>query len=112
MKQKLSMLLFAAIVGQSVMAQTQTVKGTVVDKEGFPLPGVTIKVEGTSKGAVTDLNGEYTIDNISPSATLEFTYVGMKTRQLKASSTMAFNGNCLPPRTWWSAVMTTLAPVS
>lgn len=88
MKQKLSMLLFAAIVGQSVMAQTQTVKGTVVDKEGFPLPGVTIKVEGTSKGAVTDLNGEYTIDNISPSATLEFTYVGMKTRQLKASSTM------------------------
>lgn len=70
-------------------AQTQSIKGTVVDKEGFPLPGVTIRVEGTSKGAVTDINGEYAIANVEPGATLSFTYVGMKPLQEKASPTMS-----------------------
>ncbi len=76
------------MMSQFGFAQTQSVKGTVVDKEGYPLPGVTIKVEGTSQAAVTDINGEYTIPNVSTGSTLEFTYVGMKTRQMKASSTM------------------------
>lgn len=88
MKQKLLFLLFAVLMAQFGYAQTQNIKGTVVDKEGFPLPGVTIRVEGTSKGAVTDINGEYTIADVASGATLSFTYIGMKSHQEKASPVM------------------------
>lgn len=70
------------------LAQTLSVRGTVADKEGWPLPGVTIKVEGTSQAAVTDINGEYSLPNVASGATLEFTYVGMKTLRTKASAEM------------------------
>lgn len=41
-------------------AQTLTVRGTVSDKEGA-LPGVTILVEGTTNGVITDIDGHYTV---------------------------------------------------
>ncbi|MGI6242443.1 MAG: SusC/RagA family TonB-linked outer membrane protein [Prevotella sp.] len=88
MKQKLLFLLFAVLMTQFGFAQTQSIKGVVVDKEGLPLPGVTIKVEGTSQGAVTDINGEYAITNVESGATLSFTYIGMKSLQMKASPSM------------------------
>ena len=78
--------MLTVLASQLSLAQTGEVKGTVVDKEGLPLPGVTIKVENSSQGAVTDINGEYTIPNVAPDATLSFSYVGMKTRQVKASN--------------------------
>ncbi|QHL87576.1 TonB-dependent receptor plug domain-containing protein [Nibribacter ruber] len=58
------------------------VRGTVVDKEsGDPLPGVTVLVKGTTVGAATDINGEYTI--YAPSlGTLVFSYIGYVQQQI------------------------------
>ena len=53
-----------------------TISGSVVDEKGEPLIGVTILIKGSSAGTMTDINGLFTIENVKPSATLVFTYVG------------------------------------
>ncbi len=88
MKQKLLLLLLSFMMTQLAFAQSQIIKGVVVDKEGLPLPGVTIKVDGTSQGSVTDINGEFSIQNVADNSTLSFSFVGMKSKKVKAASTM------------------------
>lgn len=53
-----------------------TVTGKVVDATGEPLPGVNIVVQGTTTGAVTDLEGNYTVTVPDENATLVFSFVG------------------------------------
>jgi TonB-linked SusC/RagA family outer membrane protein len=59
-----------------VFAQNRTVTGTVTAKEdGLPIPGVTVKVKGTSAGTKTNSNGEYSI-SVPAGAALEFSFIG------------------------------------
>lgn len=51
------------------------VTGKITDAKGNPLPGVSVQVQGTSKGTVTDANGTYTID-APGNSTLVFSYIG------------------------------------
>ena len=62
----------------------QKVKGQVVDAKGEPLVGVTVKVKGTTQAAITDMNGNYTID-ARRGDTLEFSYVGFTNKEIKAN---------------------------
>lgn len=62
----------------------KVVKGTVSDAAG-PLIGATVKVAGSNNGTVTDINGNFTIQ-CAPGATLEVSYVGYKTKSLKAQN--------------------------
>jgi len=81
MKLKLTwlMTLFMAFVMQFSFAQEKTVTGTVTSEvDGFPLPGVSIIVKGTSRGVQTDFDGKYSI-KASASETLVLSYVGYKT---------------------------------
>ncbi|WP_166919506.1 TonB-dependent receptor [Flavobacterium poyangense] len=55
------------------------VKGKVVDETGGSLPGVTVLVVGTKKGAVTDIDGNYTIE-AKVGDVLQFSYVGLQTK--------------------------------
>ena len=57
--------------------QNQGLKGTVVDATGETLIGASVKVAGTANGAVTDLDGNFTI-NCKPGQMLEVSYVGFK----------------------------------
>jgi hypothetical protein len=50
----------------------------------MPIPGVSVLVKGTKFGTQTDFDGKYAI-NASPSQILIFSYVGMKTQELKAN---------------------------
>src|SRR5690606_19859120 len=59
----------------------ETVSGTVSDSNG-PLPGANIAIKGTSTGTQTDFNGNYTLDNVDPDATLIFSYIGYKTQEI------------------------------
>ena len=63
------------------MAQS-VVKGTVVDEAGEPIIGATVKVEGTKAGAITDFNGEFSVE-ASSNATLTITYVGYQPQTVK-----------------------------
>jgi len=59
--------------------ETITVKGQVVDSDGVPLPGVSVFEKGTSNGASTDFDGNFTIQVDSKQAILVFSFVGMQT---------------------------------
>lgn len=62
-----------------MFAQNITVIGTVYDTDGEALIGVTVQVQGTTTGTVTDVNGGYVLQNVAPNAILEVSYVGMRT---------------------------------
>jgi len=64
------------------MAQNITVGGNVKDSNGEPLPGVTVLVKGTSKGTITDVNGNYSLSDVSKDATLQLSFVGMRTHEI------------------------------
>ncbi|MCY1723277.1 SusC/RagA family TonB-linked outer membrane protein [Prolixibacteraceae bacterium Z1-6] len=55
----------------------QKVTGTVTDEDGAGIPGVSIIQKGTSRGTITNIDGEYSID-VPGEATLVFEFVGMK----------------------------------
>ncbi|MBW3468680.1 SusC/RagA family TonB-linked outer membrane protein [Arthrospiribacter ruber] len=63
------------VIIQQVYAQQSTVKGNVVDQSGEPFPGVTVQVKGTSRGSVTDIDGNYSIQ-ASQEEILVFSFVG------------------------------------
>jgi len=60
-------------------AQNITVRGTVRDAGGQSLIGVTVIVQGTSTGTVTDMNGVFLLQDVAPRSSLEISYVGMQT---------------------------------
>mgnify|MGYP006150156909 CR=1 FL=1 len=87
MKLKLNgfLVLLLALVTQITFAQERAVSGTVSDNAGLPLPGVSVLVKGTKTGTQTDFDGKYSIKATS-SQTLIFSYIGMKTQEVVASS--------------------------
>ncbi|KKK77136.1 hypothetical protein LCGC14_2856640, partial [marine sediment metagenome] len=89
MKQKLkflkSTLLFCFLILFVSMsyAQDRSVTGTVIDDAGDGIPGVSIIVQGTTTGAITDLDGKYTLNVPAEATTLLYSYVGMTTQQVE-----------------------------
>ncbi|MBD5272373.1 MAG: hypothetical protein HDS42_03740, partial [Bacteroides sp.] len=69
--------MLALIVAPGISAQLLTVSGTVYDQSGDVLIGVSVSVKGDQKhGMHTDIDGNYSLDQIPADATLIFSYVG------------------------------------
>ncbi len=67
--------------------QARPVKGNVVDEYGEPMIGVTIKIVGATGGAITDLDGNFSL-NVPSGRKLLFTYAGYKEQTLTPSANM------------------------
>ena len=82
-------LLMAVISLGRMNAQVITVSGTVTDaKDGNPLVGCSVQIKGTSKGAITNMKGQYTIQ-AKKGETLLFQYIGYKQeRRVVKSATL------------------------
>jgi len=65
-------------------AQTQQVKGTVLDNLGEPLAGVNIVEKGTTNGTLTDIDGNYVL-NVGRGKTLVFSFIGYRTAEVVVS---------------------------
>lgn len=76
--------LMAAGNPSPIVAQQQQVQGTVVDKTGEPLIGVTVQVVGQQGGTVTDLDGHYSI-KAAKGAQIKFSYIGFTEQVLKVT---------------------------
>jgi len=71
----------------SAQAQTKQFTGTVTDSNGEPLPGVTVMVQGTTNGTITDLDGKYQL-HASEGAKLVFSFIGYETVTMPASNNL------------------------
>src|SRR5690554_611836 len=58
-----------------------TVRGTVTDASGQPLPGVTVSVPGTTIGTATDIDGKYSL-SVPEGSTLVFSFIGFETQSI------------------------------
>jgi len=83
-------LLFLLVLPLSMAAQEKTVTGVIKEAAtGEPLIGVSIAVEGTSKGTITDLDGNFSI-KVSPADKLQFSFMGFKTQTVTVGSQSTF----------------------
>ena len=66
--------------------QPAVLTGKVTDATGSPLPGVSVTIKGTVTGTITNPDGIFSLANVSPEATLVFSFVGMKTLEVVAGN--------------------------
>ncbi len=86
------LMVLLTVLCSATMGYAQAkVEGTVVDESGIPLPGVTVVLKGTTQGAVTNLDGYYTVPEVSESDVLVFSFVGMTTQEVVVGSQKTIN---------------------
>lgn len=90
MNKKYIIAAMATSFALNMNAQSVKVTGTVVDSNNEPVIGAYIKVKGSNRGAVTDLDGHYTID-ADKNATLVISYVGMANQEEKVGNRSQIN---------------------
>lgn len=75
------LVLMLMTVAFEASAQIQ-IKGTVTDKTGLGMPGVSVLEKGTQNGTITDLDGSYAISTSGEDAVLAFSFIGYKTMEV------------------------------
>ena len=74
------------LIASFTFGQTVIVKGTVTDNSSIPLPGVNVIIKNTAKGASTDFDGNYTINDVPINSILVFSYIGFETQEIAVTS--------------------------
>ena len=80
MKHFVSLLILISISLATAVAQS--VRGTVVDTSGEPVPGASVVVTGTTVGSITDIDGNFSITGVAPSGHLDVSFVGYVTNKV------------------------------
>jgi TonB-linked SusC/RagA family outer membrane protein len=75
---------------RNINFQQKTVTGMVTDSNGYPLPGVTVVVKGTTIGTVTNPDGGFSLSIPTATETLQFSFVGMKTQEVPIGDKTTF----------------------
>lgn len=76
---------------QKVQQDKIELRGTVTDKDGETLPGVSVIEKGTTNGVATDINGNYTIVLENDNAVLVYSFVGMQTQEIAITDQTVLN---------------------
>ncbi|MFH6945250.1 SusC/RagA family TonB-linked outer membrane protein [Flavobacterium sp. FlaQc-50] len=87
---KIFLIFMMAFTAQVSLAQVKSVKGVITDSDGMPLPGASVAVQGSQKGATTDFDGLYAIE-VQKGQTLLFTYVGLETQAIVVGDATTIN---------------------
>src|SRR5690606_16560509 len=89
--QQLGMWMLLLLISAPVAFAQQAIKGKVTSTEDqLPIPGVSVKIKGTTQGVSTDENGNFSI-NANVGQSLIFSYVGMEEKEVKIASGAAVN---------------------
>lgn len=78
------------LLTSTVSAQTQTIKGTIVDASSEPIIGASVLVEGTTNGGITDLDGNFTLTNAPSTGKLVVSFVGYQTQTVDIKGQTVF----------------------
>jgi TonB-linked SusC/RagA family outer membrane protein len=89
---KTSLALFMAASGMSVFAQGKAVQGVVTDANGESMISVSVQEKGVPiNGAITNLDGLYSIQGLGDNAVLVFSYVGYVTQEIRVGTQATIN---------------------
>lgn len=83
----------SAVSQNAVLQQqvTKTIKGVVVDASGMPIIGANIMVKGTTNGTITDMDGNFSLNNIDNDAVLTISYIGYSNQEVKVGNKTNFS---------------------
>ena len=84
-------MLFLLSINLTALAQERTINGKVSDSDNETLPGVSIVVKGTAKGAITDSNGNFQLDVSNQDQVLVFSFVGFETQEVDIEGRSVIN---------------------
>ncbi|MCI5619774.1 MAG: TonB-dependent receptor [Rikenellaceae bacterium] len=90
MKSKFFSSLVALLIAVTMSAQVKTITGTVIDDSGLPVIGASILEKGTSNGAITDLDGRFSL-SVGTGKTLEVSSIGYKTEVIVVDSRSVYD---------------------
>lgn len=84
------LLLACFLISAAAMAQSKTISGRVVDEDSEPLPGAYVIIKGSSNGAQTDINGDYTLD-VTEGNVLVYSYIGFEDQEVTVGQSTVIN---------------------
>ncbi|WP_445737198.1 SusC/RagA family TonB-linked outer membrane protein [Mariniflexile sp.] len=84
------LFLLLCVFSLNIEAQTKQIKGTVIDQDGFPLPGASVLVTGTKTGTSTDFDGNFVLDMPQNIASINVSYIGYKTKTVSTQGQTSF----------------------
>ena len=90
LSKKAGLLMAGCLITLNAFGQA-TIKGQVVDATGEPVIGASILVKDTKNGAVSDLDGGYTLNNVKDGAVLVFSYLGYRTQEIPVKGNHVIN---------------------
>ncbi|MCD0489365.1 TonB-dependent receptor [Pedobacter sp. MC2016-14] len=85
------LLMFYTLQGVAQQPATFTVSGVISTNSGETLPGVSVKVKGTTVGAVTDVSGKFTLSAPSSTSILQVSYVGFQIQEISINGRNVIN---------------------
>ena len=103
----LTTVLLAGILTPTVAQEIQVSGKITSAKDGTEIPGVNIRIKGTTRGAVADFDGKYTISVASPTDTLVFSFIGFATQQIVVGQRTVLNVQLEPDATELEEVVIT-----
>ncbi|OOQ56670.1 SusC/RagA family TonB-linked outer membrane protein [Mucilaginibacter pedocola] len=83
-----------AVNSKLTVAQAK-ISGVVTDEKNAPLPGVSVRIKGTTIGITTDINGKFSLD-ADAGATLVFTFIGYQTKEVVVGAAAQYNVQMAP----------------
>ena len=89
MKHSYLFLLMAALLSATAL-QAAEVSGLVTDAQGEPMIGVSVMVDGTTTGTITDIDGRYNI-SANGNSVLVFSYLGYRTQKINVENRSTLN---------------------
>lgn len=87
----LVLILILTFVGFDVAFSQDTIKGVVCDKANESIIGANVIVKGSNNGTITDLNGEFTLNNVSKEDILIVSFIGYKTKEILVNDQTILN---------------------
>ena len=69
----------------------KNISGTVMDQTGNPIPGVSVMIKGTSIGTITNIDGKFSLTDVTIKDVLVFSFIGMSTQEIQVAENIVFN---------------------
>lgn len=88
--QRLYWSLLLLVISLGLKAQNKAISGTVVDTAGESIIGANVVVKGTTNGVITDLDGNFTLANVSEKGIISVSYIGYKDQDIPVAGKSFF----------------------